>query len=319
MKGYKAFNAGWKCRDFQYEIGKTYELPEGQELKMCQCGFHFCKNPIDVFGYYEMRDDVLIAEVEALGEIQQEGTKYCTDKIRIVKEFTRKQLQALILDGKYNTGENNTGDWNSGNRNSGNWNSGNWNSGNRNSGNRNSGDGNSGNWNSGNWNSGNGNSGNGNSGNWNSGNGNSGDWNSGNGNSGDGNSGNWNSGDWNSGNRNSGNWNSGDWNSGDWNSGDWNSGDGNSGNGNSGDWNSGDGNSGIFNTDEPKMRAFNKLSDMTRSEFLRSIDYDFYLLCERISNKNLDPEDKAKIEALPNYDADIFTEITGIKLTGDEE
>ena len=38
MKGYKAFDSGWKCRDFQYEIGKTYELPEGQELKMCQCG-----------------------------------------------------------------------------------------------------------------------------------------------------------------------------------------------------------------------------------------------------------------------------------------
>ena len=98
MKGYKAFNAEWKCREFQYELGKTYELPEGQQLEMCKCGFHFCKNPIDVFGYYDLTDDVLIAEVEALGDIQQEGTKYCTDKIKIVKEFTREQLKALVYD-----------------------------------------------------------------------------------------------------------------------------------------------------------------------------------------------------------------------------
>ena len=239
MKGYKAFNAGWKCRDFQYEIGKTYELPKGQELKMCECGFHFCKNPIDVFGYYDMTDDVLIAEVEALGEIKQEGTKYCTDKIRIVKEFTRKQLKALILDGKYNTGKNNTGNYNSGDRNSGYYNSGSYNSGSYNSGHRNSGD------------------------------------------------------------RNSGHRNSGSYNS---------------GHRNSGYRNSGDYNSGIFNTDEPKMRAFNCECDVTTSEFLKSLDYDFYDLCDRISNKNLADGDVDKIKALPNFDAKIFAEITGIEV-----
>ena len=229
MKGYKAFNAGWKCRDFQYEIGKTYELPKGQELKMCECGFHFCKNPIDVFGYYDMTDDVLIAEVEALGEIKQEGTKYCTDKIRIVKEFTRKQLKALILDGKYNTGKNNTGNYNSGNCNSGDRNSGDRNSGHRNSG------------------------------------------------------------SYNSGHRNSGYRNSGDYNSGDYNS-------------------------GIFNTDEPKMRAFNCECDVTTSEFLQNLGYNFYALCDRISNKNLADGDVDKIKALPNFDAKIFAEITGIEV-----
>ena len=194
MKGYKAFNPGWRCRDFQYEIGKTYELPEGQKLEMCACGFHFCKNPIDVFGYYEMSDSVLIAEVEALGEIQQEGTKYCTDKIRIVKEFTRKQLQALILDGKYNTGKEN------------------------------------------------------------------------------------------------------------------------SGNRNSGDWNSGNCNSGIFNTNEPKMRAFNKECNITMTEFLESISYSFYGLCQRIYDKDLSDTDIERIKALPNFDSAIFEEITGIKI-----
>ena len=157
MKGYKAFESDWTCRGFQFEMGKTYE-EEGEPI-ICQKGFHFCANPIDVFGYYPMDDKTKIAEVEALGEIRQEGTKFCTNKIRIIKEFTMKQLQALIRDGNNNTGENNTGDrnsghCNSGNWNSGSWNSGHWNSGDSNSGSRNSGNRNSGNWNSGSWNSG---------------------------------------------------------------------------------------------------------------------------------------------------------------------
>ena len=78
-----------------------------------------------------------------------------------------------------------------------------------------------------------------------------------------------NSGDKNSGYRNTGNWNSGDKNSGDCNSGDYNSGDWNSGY-----WNSGDRNSGSFNTNEPKMRLFNKELDMTVSEFYKK--YNLY-------------------------------------------
>ena len=194
MRGYKAFNKGWKCRDFQYELGKTYELGEGEVLAICACGFHFCKNPIDVFGYYPMNDNTVIAEVEALGKIQQKGTKYVTDKIRIIKEFTEEDLQALILDGEYNTGGPNSGTHNSGDYNSGHYNSGNCNSGNSNSGN------------------------------CNSGNYNSGDCNSGKHNSGDYNWGSYNSGDCNSGYRNSGNFNSGHCNSGNFNSGNFNSG-----------------------------------------------------------------------------------------------
>ncbi len=60
------------------------------------------------------------------------------------------------------------------------------------------------------------------------------------------------------------------------------------------------------------MRAFNRLSNVSYTEFLRSINYDFYSLCYHISHKQLRDEDKERIEALPNYDATIFTEITGI-------
>jgi len=190
VKGYKVFNPDWTCNGFQYEVGKTYE--EDVSPSVCGRGFHFCKRAVDCFNYYPFDPLNKVAEVIALGEIDEEHDKCCTNKIHIVREITWEEVLALC-----NTGKGNSGLSNSGNCNSGNSNSGNWNSGDHNSGSWNSGDRNSGKWNSGDWNSGDRNSG---------------SWNSGNRNSGDHNSGNCNSGNWNTGNWNQGNFCTGDFN-----------------------------------------------------------------------------------------------------------
>ena len=169
MKGYKVFNSDWTCRDYQYEIGKTYEIAESP--KCCKVGFHFCEKLADCFNYYSFDPNNKVAEIEAIGEIHFDDTnsKCCTNKIVILKELTWAEVLDMC----------NTGKGNSGHRNSGNRNSGKGNSGHRNSGNRNSGKGNSGHRNSGSWNSGDRNSGYYNSGHHNSGHYNSGDHNSG--------------------------------------------------------------------------------------------------------------------------------------------
>ena len=186
MKGYKAFNKDLTCRGMQYEIGKEFTF-DGEPIP-CRQGFHFCETIADCYEFYAESDDTRICEVEAVGDIAEEGVKRVTNKIRILAEITCENLR------KGNTGKSNSGYRNSGDRNSGDRNSGYRNSGDRNSGDRNSGDRNSGYRNSGDWNSGD----------WNSGYRNSGDRNSGDRNSGYRNSGDWNSGDWNSGYRNSG-------------------------------------------------------------------------------------------------------------------
>ena len=149
VKGFKVFNPDWTCnpngKPFQYAVGGTYE--EDVKPMVCDRGFHFCEKAADCFNYYQFNPENKVAEVLALGEVDTDGTKSCTNKIQIVREIPWAELLEIV-----NTGKGCTGLCNSGNRNSGDGNSGDCNSGNRNSGNRNSGDWNSGNRNSGDWN-----------------------------------------------------------------------------------------------------------------------------------------------------------------------
>ena len=145
--------------------------------------------------------------------------------------------------------------------------------------------------------------------------------------------------------------NSGDWNSGNCNSGDWNSGNRNSGDCNSGDWNKTSFSNGCFNTVSPKIYMFNKPTDWTLEHWLNCraryllnqiddcpLEYVWFdsmtdeekavhpeakttggYLKERTTADNarkwwagLSADDRNIIFSLPNFDAAIFKEITGI-------
>ena len=125
-----------------------------------------------------------------------------------------------------------------------------------------------------------------------------------------------------------------------------NSGNRNSGNRNSGNWNSGDLNSGFFNSDEPCVRMFNKMTTYKRKDikipfwcffdltvwvshdttteeqktehkaeieisggFLKTINYkDAW----RLAWNKASIEERKKLCDLPNWDNQVFKEITGI-------
>ena len=296
VKGYKVFNPGWTCRGFQYEVGKIFE--EDVKPSCCDRGFHFCEKAADCFSYYSFNSENKVAEVIALGEVDTDGEKSCTNKIQIVREIPWQELLTIVNTGKYCTGLCNTGNRNTGNRNTGNRNTGDCNTGNRNTG----------------------------------------DWNTGNRNTGD-----RNTGDWNTGNRNTGNRNTGDRNTGNRNTGDRNT----------GDWNKSSFNTGCFNTEEQKIMLFNKPSDMTYREWIDS-DARYLLnqipkgVVEWVYEEDMTDEEKAAhptyettggylkvldesecgqlwwgslsdfqknyIKSIPNFDAEIFEQCTGIKV-----
>lgn len=277
MKGYKVFHPDWTGKSgFQFEVGKTYE--EDVKLEIGRKGLHFCKNIADCFNYYHFNPENKVAEIEALGYIKRDGHKYCTNKIRIIKELTWQNVLDLANTGESCNGRNNTGDHNIGDDNGGSYNVGC-----RNTGYYNNGDGNAGYYNDGNW--------------------------------------------------NSGNWNFGDYNS--------------------GDWNCTCCSSGCFNTERQTMFFFNKpstwtyqqwlqsdareilercpsntltwmwRSDMTKKEKKEHPDYKItkgFLKSVYDTEKQqrwwdlLSDEKKNIVMQLPNFDKDIFEEITGIEI-----
>ena len=130
IHGYKVFNPDWTCRDFQYEVGQTYEMND--EPSVCSQGFHFCEKASDCFEYYDFNSNNKVAEIEALGSVDSNGEKSCTNKIKIVREIPWDEVLRIVNEGKdctglCNTGDRNTGDRNTGNRNTGDCNTGDWN------------------------------------------------------------------------------------------------------------------------------------------------------------------------------------------------
>lgn len=114
MKAYKGFDKELKCRDFQYEIGKEYKE---EKAELCECGFHACENPIDVFGYYHPADSRYCeVEISDISPKKSGDSKRCGKKIHIGAEIGIKGIvEAFIkftmdkVDWK-NAKESNTGD-----------------------------------------------------------------------------------------------------------------------------------------------------------------------------------------------------------------
>ena len=90
IKAYKAFEKDMTCRDFQYEVGKEYEM-DGK-IKCCTRGFHACESPFELFFYYDIFRS-RFAEVELSGTIdRRDGTLLCASHIEVKKELTLRDI-----------------------------------------------------------------------------------------------------------------------------------------------------------------------------------------------------------------------------------
>ena len=90
--GFKGFDKDFKCRDFQYEIGKNYK--HDGALSLCHSGFHFCEHPLDVLGFYGLRDGNRYAQVEGSGvsDEKERDSKRVSSDLHIKAELTIKAL-----------------------------------------------------------------------------------------------------------------------------------------------------------------------------------------------------------------------------------
>ena len=97
-KGYKGFDKDLKCRDFQYKEGETYETDQ-KPVRCTENGFHFCTEPIDVFGYYDPANSIF-HEVEGFGETSTDDSdsKIAVSKIKIGAEISLFDMVKIGVD-----------------------------------------------------------------------------------------------------------------------------------------------------------------------------------------------------------------------------
>ncbi|EJY9248539.1 hypothetical protein OHR01_003255 [Salmonella enterica] len=89
---FKGFNKELKCRDFQFEIDKTFH--HDGKVEACGSGFHACEFPFDVFSYYPPAES-RYAETISFGvtDREEEGdTKIASASITIKAELTLPQF-----------------------------------------------------------------------------------------------------------------------------------------------------------------------------------------------------------------------------------
>lgn len=101
MIGYKVFDEGFMCthgnsENITMEIGKTYTL-DGKP-KIASNGYHFCLNLLDCFNYYPIDMRTRIAKIDAIGDIDVDGNKCCTNKIKLLKEISWEEIEQEILN-----------------------------------------------------------------------------------------------------------------------------------------------------------------------------------------------------------------------------
>ena len=291
VRGYKVFKSDWTCQGKQYSCPGKFE--EDVKLLICSRGIHFCKKAVDCFNYYDFNPDFHVAEVVAYGRAVERDDKCVTDKLEIIREIPWSEVLEMVNIGKACTGYRNAGNYNTGD-----WNAGNWNDGDRNTGNCNTGDCNAGNYNTGDWNAGN----------------------------------------WNDGDRNTGNCNTGDCNAGNYNTGDWNATDHSTGCFNTveqkiclfdkpSDWTYRDwilSDARAILCTMPNELAWVDFADMTADEKIAYPDAkttDGYLKEYRVSEQtkrvnrwwhSLPKEKQESVMSMPNFDKEIFKQITGI-------
>ena len=103
IKSYKGFDKNLSCKGFQYEVGKTYEMPE-EDVEVCGMGFHACESPLEVLDYYFFDDNCEITrfcEVEQSGKIDKRedgSTKVASSRIEIKAELKFADLIRLGIE-----------------------------------------------------------------------------------------------------------------------------------------------------------------------------------------------------------------------------
>lgn len=86
VKGFYEYGDNLVCKNFVYEVGKTYDEPKA---KLCESGFHACMLGLDVFTYYAGNNAVYYeVELSGISPERKDDSKICGTTITILRKLT---------------------------------------------------------------------------------------------------------------------------------------------------------------------------------------------------------------------------------------
>lgn len=109
ITGYKGTDKDMRCRDYQFELGKQFDMPEDEVIELCRSGFHMCQDLKNVFTYYDIGSGNRFFEVKALvrrynkdGQYTYEHhyDKMTSKSITFVRELTAEEIFKAV-EGAY--------------------------------------------------------------------------------------------------------------------------------------------------------------------------------------------------------------------------
>ena len=104
IRGYKSFNKELTNRyGINFSIGKIYVAHGAIKFGNDGNGFHMCKNIEDTFRYFDA-NNISVCEVIGSGQIVERTDEYygyydmyCVEKLKIIRELSRKEIISIGL------------------------------------------------------------------------------------------------------------------------------------------------------------------------------------------------------------------------------
>ena len=101
IQAFKGFDKDWKCREYQFALGKSYE--HSGKVSLCETGFHAVEFPLDALTYYKPGDGSKYAKVtlggvtdEKKGDSKRVGSKIAIDAKVSILDMIKAQVKLVL-------------------------------------------------------------------------------------------------------------------------------------------------------------------------------------------------------------------------------